>query len=187
MKNFYFFIFKKSRDLTGRLHLPPGKLTVCWWTFVLGLCLRLAVACSFARYCAHDCAHFFCLLLKKIFIRSWVFSLCFFLPFLSFLAFFYAVFPLLPFWPLLECPTILFVLPFFSCSSLRVCIVSHICVHGWYLGTPLTHHIPQYDLWRSCADLDILVSQFAPPHPCQNYVLRDYPCLSLSCFAFAGC
>ena len=28
---------------------------------------------------------------------------------------------------------------------------------------PLTHTIPLYDLWRSCADLDILFNQF-PPH-----------------------
>ena len=76
---------------------------------------------------------------------------------------------------------------FFSCSSLRVCIVSHICMHGWYLDTPHTHHIPLHDLWRPCVDLGILDSQFAPPHPCLNYVLRSYLCLCLPCFAFAGC
>ena len=95
----------------------------------------------------------------------------FFFFFPSFLVFFYVVFPLLPFWSLLECPTILLVLLFFSCSSLRVCIVSHICMHGWYLDTPHTHHIPLHDLWRPCADLDIVGNQFAPPHACQNYVL----------------
>ena len=30
MKNFYFFIFKKCRDLTERLHLFSENLTVCW-------------------------------------------------------------------------------------------------------------------------------------------------------------
>ena len=76
MKNFYFFIFKKSRDLTGRLHLSPGNLTVCWVVVVLGPCLRLVVACSFARSCAHYCAHFFANYCGEIFIRSWVLFLC---------------------------------------------------------------------------------------------------------------
>ena len=75
----------------------------------------------------------------------------------------------------------------FSCFSLCACIVRHICMHEWYLGTPHTHHIPLYDLWQSYAHLDLVVNQFAPPHTCQNYVLRDYLCLCLACFAFAGC
>ena len=40
MKNFYFFIFKKSRDLTGRLHFPLEN-----WRFV-GERLFLACVCA---------------------------------------------------------------------------------------------------------------------------------------------
>ena len=82
MKNFYFFIFKKSRDLTGRLHFLTFYLTVCWQKVVLGPCSHLVVVCLFARYCAYDCTYFFAKYFGKIFIRSWVLFLCVLLCFL---------------------------------------------------------------------------------------------------------
>ena len=82
MKNFYFFIFKKSRDLTGRLHLSPENLTGLLALVALGPFLRLVVACSFARSCAHYCAPFFFNYWEEIFIRSWVLFLCVLLYFL---------------------------------------------------------------------------------------------------------
>ena len=82
MKNFYFFIFKKFRDLTERLHLFPENLTGLLALVVLDPFLRLVVACSFARSCAHYCVPFFFNYWEEIFIRSWVLFLCVLLYFL---------------------------------------------------------------------------------------------------------
>ena len=95
----------------------------------------------------------------------WRFASCseFFFFFPSFLAFFYAVFPLLAFWPLLQCPTILLLLLVFlvfpcAYASYAICA----CMGGTW--APLTHTIFPHMICGSHVPTSTSLSINLPPH-----------------------
>ena len=98
-------------------------------------------------------------------MMPWCCASCceFFFFFSSFLAFFCAVFPLFPFWPLLQYPTILLVLPFFlvlpcAYASYAICA----CMGGTW--APLTHTIFPHMICGSHVPTSTSLSINLPPH-----------------------
>ena len=106
-------------------------------------------------------------------MMPWCCASCceFFFFFSSFLAFFCAVFPLFPFWPLLQYPTILLVLPFFlvlPCAYESHAIYT--CLGGTW--APLSHTIfPNMICGGHVPTSASLSVNLSPPHSCQKHVL----------------